>query len=135
MAQTQTQVQTQTQTTDNLNILRWNTNGLIKNYQDFKHTLFTLQPTILCIQETHLKPNDPYTLNIHPYTLIRKDHSPPARRGGVAAYIKNNISHQNITPTINTDILAFEIYINNITITIFNCYFPPNDDFDTTQRT
>ena len=116
----------------NTHIYQWNTNGLITHFQEFKHTIQTLQPHIMCVQETHLKPSDHYTLQFYPYTLIRKDHPACTRRGGVATYIKHNIPHKDTTPNTTSDIQTLEIYINSQTITLINCYFPPADDnFDT----
>ena len=116
----------------NTTLIHWNTNGLITNYQEFKHTLNTLSPTIICIQETHLIPSDPYTFNIPPYTLTRHDHPSGTRRGGLAILTKNNIPFRHTTPPNTPDIQTLEIYMDDMTLTIINCYFPPNDtDFHT----
>ena len=110
--------QSSSSTNQNLSIIHWNTNGQISHYQEFKHTTNSLSPSIMCIQETHLIPNDSYTFRIYPYTLVRKDSSYGTRRSGVATFIKNNIPYKDITPNTNIDIQTIEIYIGSLTITI-----------------
>ena len=117
-----------------IQLIHWNTNGLIKHWHEFKHTLRQLDPHILCIQETHLKTTDPYSLDIYPFSLLRQDHigNSSIRQGGVAIYLKNNIPFKHTHHNINSDILTVEIYLNFTTITIVNCYFAPYPDLETT---
>ena len=117
-----------------IQLIHWNTNGLIKHWHEFKHTLRQLDPHILCIQETHLKTTDPYSLDIYPFSLLRQDHigNTSIRQGGVAIYLKNNIPFKHTHHNINSDILTVEIYLNSTTITIVNCYFAPYPDLETT---
>ena len=124
--------QTTTNTrTSNINILQWNTNGLISHWHEFKPMIQSFNPTIICIQETHWKPPDPYSFDFYPYTLHRQDYDGPGiRRGGVAMYIKHNIPHKNITLQTQLEIQAIEIYLDQTTITIINCYLPPDREQD-----
>ena len=110
-------------------ILQWNTDGLISKWYEARTTLATSNAHIICIQETHLKPTDPYKLNINSYSLYRKDHEAAdhcrGRRGGVCTYIKNDIPHRLINHSTTLDILIIEIQTTNTPITIINFYFPP----------
>ena len=111
-----------------VHLIQWNTNGLIGHWQDFKHTIHTLQPDVICVQETHLKPQDPYTFNIFPYTFIRSDSKIPGpnRRGGIGTFIKHNIPHRALQLNTQSDIQAIEIHTQQQPITLVNCYFSPS---------
>ena len=131
MCRTPTQHPTPTQHNNHskqLEILQWNTHGLISHWGDFKNTIHTLDPDIICIQETHLRPRDPYTLRIHPYTLYRTDHQTTSniRQGGVAFFVKHNISHKLINLNTQYDIQAVEIHTNDQVFTLVNCYMSPS---------
>ena len=119
--------------TNKLTLLQWNVRGLLENWHELKHHFLTEQASILCLQETHLKPTDPYNLNLPNYTLIRKDAviaQTMRRRGGVGIYIQNHIPFKTVATNTDLEIQAIQININHNTITIVNMYAPPSIDFD-----
>ena len=124
-----------------LNLLQWNVRGVPEHWFELKHHLLSLQKSIVCLQETHMKPSDPYTFNLQNYTIIRKDAKldpGDRRRGGVCIYIQNHIPFRTINVNSNFDIQAIEIKTMQSFITIINFYAPPHvslpdflDDLDT----
>ena len=106
-------------------ILQWNINGLPPNWHEIKPALLELNASIICLQESKLKPTDPYNFNLYSYSLYRQDHSydpsnPGQRRGGVCTYIKNDIPHRLLSHSSKFDLLAIEITITTSSITIIN---------------
>ena len=119
--------------TNKLTLLQWNVRGLLENWHELKHHFLTEQASILCLQETHLKPTDPYNLNLPNYTLIRKDAvtaQTMRRRGSVGIYIQNHIPFKTVATNTDLEIQAIQININHSTITIVNMYAPQSIDFD-----
>ena len=127
---------TQHDTAHQIHILQWNINGLPHNWHELKQALLELDASILCLQESKLKPTDPYNFNIYSYSLYRKDHSyppsnPGVRRCGVCTYIKNDIPHRQLSFTSQFDILPIEITTSTTSITIVNFYRPPHENITT----
>ena len=81
---------------------------------------------VICIQETWLKPSDPYNLNLPNYTLYRKDRTQheDCRRGGVCTYVLNSLPHRQIPFDTDSEILVIEIGFANSPIAIINMYAP-----------
>lgn len=70
----------------NTEIVHWNVRGLLRNLDDVKELLHKLNPKVLCVQETHLKPTQ--TGFLPQYTIFRKDHDEAnTSSGGVAIII------------------------------------------------
>ena len=115
----------------NITLLQWNVRGVPENWSELKQALISSSKSIICLQESHLKPSDPYNFEIATYSLIRKDalFQPLKRRGGVCTYIKSNIAFREIQITTTFDIQAFEISTNQNFLTVINTYAPPDINF------
>ena len=88
--------------TENIIIIQWNANGIDKNGPELIKKLETrrIDPQIICIQETFLKP--PKTFEIKGFTAIRKDRKDKAK-GGLITFIKEGMSYQEITGPEKTE--------------------------------
>ena len=77
------------------NIIQWNCNGCKTNYCELKSIMVAKLLTVICIQETHFKRGENFSLR--GYNSFRNDVEPNMRaRGGVAIFIKDNIPTTNI---------------------------------------
>jgi len=67
-------------------IIQWNINSLQKHYTDIYRSMFSIQPTAFCFQETNLQPNA--TFSIRGYNDYFKNHQTNLRAsGGVAILV------------------------------------------------
>ena len=85
-------------------ILQWNCRGLISKWSELKNFFSVLAPICIALQETWFLPTDTYNFNLFNYSLYRHDEIYGERRhGGVALYINNNFTHDQID--LQTDLL------------------------------
>ena len=109
---------------NSINILQWNVNGVPEHWHELKTSLSELNSDIICLQESHIKPSDPYIFALNSYSFYSKDfnyHEGQGRRqGGVCTYVKNNIPHRVLKINTELDILLIEIHTNTTPITIVN---------------
>ncbi len=111
---------------DSRNIISWNCNGLYSHLEDLKVLTAEYQPTIVCIQETHLKHNQFY--NFPNYNSFQSAPVPDAHaKGGVLIAVKSNIHHERINLQTNLQILATKIYTST-PFTLCTAYFPPGEN-------
>ena len=82
---------------------QWNCRGLKANFNELLLLLTGLCPSIICLQETFLKPTD--NLNIRGYTLYNHIHQAGEKASCGASVIINNNVPQNQIP-INTNLQA-----------------------------
>lgn len=79
-------------------------------------------PMCICLQETHLKPDQPYTLR--GFDIIRKDVVPQVRaKCGVAVIIKSGVIFRKLNITTSLQALAVQL-IAPVQLTICNIYLP-----------
>lgn len=107
------------------NILQWNCNGCKNNYCHLKTIILEKSPFCICLQETHFKPDESFTLR--GYSVFRKDVIPNQRaRGGVGIFIRDTIPATPIP--LQTDMQAIAIQINfPLNFVICNIYLPEFD--------
>ena len=87
----------------NLNLLQWNLKGYHSQRPYLQHAIDILKPTVIALQETHLKPNQNAHLTRYQPPL-RKDRT-ANKGGGVALFIHTDIP---FTPLpLTTSILGF----------------------------
>lgn len=106
----------------NENILQWNCNGCTSHYCELKSIILEKNPFTICLQETHFKPDDNFSLR--GYSIFRKDVIFDHRaKGGVAIFLKDNIPCKEIH--VQTHLQAVAIQINYLfKLTICNLYLP-----------
>nr|CAI5831681.1 unnamed protein product [Callosobruchus analis] len=91
------------------NLLQWNCNGLKHKYCELRSLLTEKQSFGICIQETHLKIDEPFS--IKGFKIYRKEAVHEARaRGGVAILLKHNISAQEVP--IQTELQAIAVKVS-----------------------
>ena len=72
------------------NIISWNINSVRTKYPFLQLLCNDLSPTVLCLQETKLTPDDNFKLK-H-YTIFRSDYNSTGNaRGGILIAVANNI--------------------------------------------
>lgn len=110
-------------------LLQWNCNGFYNKLGDIKILLSEHQPLILCIQETHLKPEQ--KCHIPGYSTHRKDYLDGNRAcGGVATFIHHSISSENFDLRTNLQAVAATLTIPNYgKILVCNIYLPNRNNF------
>ena len=83
--------------TNKFTVTHYNVRGLRSRLDHLKHVMNKVYPSVMCVSETNLNSGVIFSeINIPGYTLIRLDRKNPKSLtfggGGVAAYLKNNIS-------------------------------------------
>ena len=115
-----------------ISIAQWNMNGFFNNYHELQLLIKDNSPSIICIQETHLKNN----LNPHtPKQYTGIFHNLPyitSSKQGISILIKKNINFKIINIISNISVLAIEINIE-IKFTRINLYIPPKQTFSSSE--
>uniref|UniRef100_A0A1Y1LGD1 Endonuclease/exonuclease/phosphatase domain-containing protein n=1 Tax=Photinus pyralis TaxID=7054 RepID=A0A1Y1LGD1_PHOPY len=110
-------------------IIHWNCNGIIHHLCEFKLLLQEKDPFCVCLQETHLRPGQPYSLRN--YSIVRKDLNTGQRaHGGVAIIIKEHFPFNQIQVNTPLQVVAIQILIP-IKITICSIYLAPDEQVHT----
>ena len=107
-------------------IISWNCNGVYQHLEDLYLLLSLYNPSVLCLQESHLKNNQ--LLNISSYKIIKS--VPPDNYwtcGGVASAVHNNLSFCEISLNTSLQAVAATVYFKS-PLTICSIYLPPNVD-------
>ena len=102
---------------NNFNIIQWNLRGYHAQRPHLQKLIDNTNPSIICLHETHLKPQNDASLSKYHYPPVRHDRL-DRRGGGTAIFIKNTIPHIPIDHNIDLELAAAKIFINNKTITI-----------------
>lgn len=103
-------------------LLEWNLNGLFNNLEELKLIVANRKPSIMCLQETHLKGNVSYNLkHFTAYYRNRADNRKAS--GGVATFVSNSIPSKVIPITTTLEAIAVEIQ-HPLKLNICNVYLP-----------
>ena len=79
-------------------IIQWNCRGLKPKFDEISIILEQHKPSIFCLQETFLKPNDNVTLKgFNIYNYIHSDCQRPS--GGSSIFVKSSCPQRNIVLT------------------------------------
>ena len=109
-------------------ILQWNCRGLKANFNELLLLLTGLCPSIICLQETFLKPGD--NIGIKGYTFYNHIHPVGDRASGGSSIVVNNCIPQSQIP-LNTNLQAVAVKATlHKTIHICSIYLPPNNPFN-----
>ena len=87
-------------------LIQWNCRGLKANFNELLLLLTGLCPSIICLQETFLKPND--NLNIRGYTMYNHIHQSGDKASGGSSIVVNNSIPQI---HLNTNIQAVAVKV------------------------
>lgn len=105
-----------------MDILQYNIRGLANNRTDIDILNHLYKPTLFCLQETHIKENNPP--QFHNFNIIH-NHNPKATQG-VAFLVKKESKYTQIPLTTNFQAIAIKINIPH-TVHICNIYIHPSD--------
>ena len=109
-------------------LIQWNCRGLKANFNELLLLLTGLFPSIVCLQETFLKPTD--NINIRGYTLYNHNHQAGDMASGGSTIVVNNSVPQSLIP-LNTNLQAVAVKITlHRTIHVCSIYLPPGDRFN-----
>ena len=105
-------------------IIQWNCRGLKPNYNEILLLLSLLRPTVFCLQETFLKPDDNIAFKgFNVYNYIYKDGHKPS--GGSSVLVSSSCPQREIK--LSTDLQAVAVSVSlDKEITICSVYIPPN---------
>ena len=105
-------------------ILQWNIRNFKSQKPHLQHAIDIIKPSILCLQETHLKSE--HNINISSFPeLYRKDRIDRAG-GGVLVAVRKDIASELINIDSELEVVAVKIFFNNKTLTICSLYLPPD---------
>ena len=109
-------------------LIQWNCRSLKANFNELLLLLTSLCPSIICLQETFLKPND--NLNIRGYTMYNHIHQTCDTASGGSSIVINNSVPQSLIP-LNTNLQAVAVKVTlHRTIHVCSIYLPPGDRFN-----
>ena len=109
-------------------LIQWNCRGLKANFNELLLLLTGLCPSIICLQETFLKPSD--NLNIRGYTLYNHINQTGDRAsGGSLVIINNSVPQSQIPLNTNLQVVAVKVTLHK-TIHVCSIYLPPGDRFN-----
>ena len=103
-------------------LIQWNCRGLKANFNELLLLLTGLCPSIICLQETFLKPTD--NLNIRGYTLYNHIHQAGDRAsGGSSIVVNNSVPQSQIHLNTNIQAVAVKVTLHK-TIHVCSIYLP-----------
>ena len=105
-------------------ILQWNVRNIKSQKLHLQHAIDILEPSILCLQETHLKPH--HNINLSKFQeTYRKDRVNRAG-GGVLVAVRRNIASEIIHINSDLEAVAAKTYFKEKTLTVCSLYLPPD---------
>ena len=111
------------------NIMQWNCRGVISKWAEVKPLLIEKAFGVICLQETHFLPNDPYDFSLPNYTLYNEYPDTDRRQGGVSIYVTNTFPHFQVPVDTNFQAVACSVRMGRNSICICSLYLPPNVSF------
>ena len=106
------------------NIIQWNCRGLKTKLDEISLLLSIYKPSVFCLQETFLKPEDNITLKgFNIYNYIHSDCQRPS--GGSSILVKSSCPQRNIVLTTELQATAVSVTLDK-EITICSIYIPPS---------
>lgn len=105
-------------------LIQWNCNGIFAHIEELKHLISQFKPSVICIQETLLRPT--HTFNLAGYMIYRTDGDfVDKARGGVMICVDNRIhSEEILINNCDLEVVAVKIFYP-IEMSVCNLYLPP----------
>ncbi|MES9951106.1 MAG: reverse transcriptase domain-containing protein [Candidatus Thiodiazotropha sp.] len=105
-------------------ILQWNCRGLKSNFNEILLLLSLLRPSVLCLQETFLKPDDSINFKgFNIYNYIHQDCVRPS--GGSSILIQSSCPQRQLQLTTDLQAVAVSVTLDK-EVSICSVYIPPN---------
>lgn len=114
----------------NLTILQWNVRSFRQQKPHLLHAIDIMNPHVICLQETQLKPTHDAKLSGYHYPPLRNDRI-NRKGGGVAIFIKNTIAYEPINYGFPLESVGVTIHLPNKKINIYSLYIPPDTTITT----
>ena len=113
-------------------IIQWNCRGIKPRYEELLLLLTLLRPSVFCLQETYLKPEDTFTFKgFNTYNYIHSDCLRAS--GGSSIFVYSYCPQREIK--LKTDLQAVAVSVTlEKEITLCSIYIPPSFAFLTTDR-
>lgn len=103
-------------------IIQWNCRGCVNNYCYIKQLMHENDPMCLALQETWLRPNQPY--NLRGYSVVRQDLINQDRaHGGVAMFLRTDVLYSRVNILSDLQVIAIKVK-SPVNITLCNIYLP-----------
>ena len=112
-----------------LSLFQWNMRGFFANKPYLQAALPTLNPTVLALQETHLRPHHTPTLPGYTSPAIRKDR-PHRRGGGVALFVQLGVPFTELPLTVDLEAVAVRLHLPDGPVTVCSLYLSPDAPSD-----
>ena len=105
-------------------IIQWNCRGIRPRYEELLLLLTLLRPSVFCLQETYLKPEDNFTFkNFKTYNHIHSDCLRAS--GGSSILVNSSLPQREIKLKTNLQAVAVSITLER-EITLCSLYIPPS---------
>ena len=105
-------------------IIQWNCRGLKPKFDEISLLLSQQKPSVFCLQETFLKPDDKISLKgFNIYNYIHSNCQIPS--GGSSIFVKSSCPQRNIQLTTELQATAVSVTLDK-EITICSIYIPPS---------
>lgn len=113
-----------------MDIIQWNINGYYNNFSDLQRLICDYDPSIICLQETHLSHFNTPTLR-H-FSVISNHLLNPVSSGGTAICISNKkgIGFEELTLESDLDAVAVKLIVLGVKLTICSVYLKPNSNIE-----
>ena len=112
-----------------LKIIQWNCRGLKSKYNQILLLLSLLNPSVFCLQETFLKPDDQLNIrDFNTYNYIYSEGQRPS--GGSSILVHSSCPQREIKLVTNLQAVAVSVTLDK-EITICSVYIPPNFHLET----
>ena len=106
-------------------LIQWNCRGLKANFNELLLLLTGLRPSVICFEETFLKPSD--NLDIRGYTLYNLIHQAGDKAsGGSSIILDNSIPQSQIQLSTNLQAVAVKAILHKTTH-VCSLYLAPSD--------
>ena len=105
-------------------VLQWNCRGLRPNYEEVQLLIQNYAPTVICLQEIKLKPNN--NITFRNYVISQKCLDSEVAHGGVMILTSCRTPYSVIPLTTNLQAVAVRVSLPKA-ITFCSVYLPPNE--------
>jgi len=113
-------------------IIQWNIRVLHANRKEFNMFLSDVDPTVVCLQETFHKSDEPANFNNYSFYCISAKEVNSISHGGVGILVKNSVPHKRCQLNSSLQAIALRITCNK-TITVCSIYLSPSLKFNSSD--
>ena len=108
-----------------LSILQWNMRGFFAQEAHLQSALPLLQPTVLALQETHLRPHHTPCLPGYTSPATRKDRL-QRKGGGVALFVQLQLPYTDLLLDSTLEAVALQLHLPGGPVTLCSLYLSPD---------